>query len=414
VIKLFDVYKIRDDFPILSKEFNGRKIIYLDNTATSQKPIQVINAIRDFYTSFNANVHRGLHYLSQEASKLYEDAHEIVASFINCNPDEVIFVKNSTEALNILAYLLMINTFKRGDNVIISIAEHHSNILPWIMVSKIKGIEVRVVDIDDRGLIDIDKLSSLIDNRTRLISIAHISNVLGTINNIAEIAKIAHENDILMAVDGAQSVPHMPIDVRKLDIDFLVFSGHKMLGPTGIGVLYGKGEVIKELEPPFPGGGTISSVKYNGKFDVEWAKIPWRFEAGTPNIAGAIGLAEAIKYLKNIGMIDVMKYERMLTEYMFKRVREEFRKIEIYGSTNNIERIGIMAFNIEGFYPHEVATYLDQYGIAVRSGFHCAEPLHMRIGALKGTVRASIYLYNTKEEIDIFIDSLKKLEALAR
>ncbi|HDJ89902.1 MAG TPA: cysteine desulfurase [Thermoprotei archaeon] len=405
---MFNVYKIREDFPILNKEFNGRKIIYLDNAATSQKPIQVINAIKDFYTSINANVHRGFHYLSQEASKLYENAHEVVASFINCSWDEIIFVRNSTDGLNMLAFLLLINLFKKGDNIVISIAEHHSNILPWIMLKRIKGIEIRVVDITEKGVIDINMLSSLIDHRTRLISIIHVSNVLGTINNISEISKIAHENNVLIAVDGAQSVPHMPIDVKKLNIDFLVFSGHKMLGPTGIGVLYGRRELIEKWIPSFSGGGTVSKVDFqkNG-FNIDWSRIPWRYEAGTPNIAGAIGLAEAIKYIKNIGIDNIAEYEKKLVKYMFNRMENELENVKTYCPKG--KRIGVMSFNIENMSPHDVAKYLDKRGIAIRSGFHCAEPLHKRIRALNGTARASLYFYNTREEIDIFIDTLKDL-----
>ena len=409
---MMDVNRIREDFPIFRRELEeGKKIIYFDNVATSQRPIQVIEAIRQFYSMYNANVHRGLHRLSQEASELYEEAHEVAAKFIGAKSyREIVFVRNTTEALNLVAFSYGMKNVGRGDKIIITIMEHHSNMLPWIRLAELKGAKITVIDITDNYLLNYEMLAKEIDEKTKIVAIAQASNVLGTINDVRRISKLAHENNAIVVVDGAQSVPHMPVNVRDIDCDFLAFSGHKMLGPTGIGVLYGREELLSEMEPFMLGGGMISSVELDlsGKHKIGWAELPWKFEAGTPNIAGGIGLAEAIRYLQKVGMENIMRHERELTEYALRRMRELGESVETYGPKPEY-RVGIIPFNLSGLDPHAVAIYLDAYGIAVRSGFHCAQPLHLRLGLKNGTVRAGFYLYNTKDEIDYFVEILEKI-----
>lgn len=409
---MFDPYEVRKDFPILEREINGHKIIYFDNAATSQKPIQVVEAIKNFYEKYNANVHRGVHTLSQEASELYENAHEEAAKFINADGiEEIVFVKNTTEAINLVVYSWGLNKLGEGDEVLTTLMEHHSNIVPWEILSKIRGFKVKYADINNDGTLNYESLEQLMTEKTKVVCISHVSNVTGAINDVRKVSKLAHEHDAIILVDGAQSVPHIPVDVKKLDIDFLAFSGHKMLGPTGIGVLYGKRELLEEMNPFLGGGSMIKSVKCSspdGKCQIEWHDLPWKFEAGTPNICGGVGLAEAIKYLKRIGMENVHEYERQLTEYVLKRF-EEFKKVRFYGPKDASIRCGIIPFNVDGMNPHDVALLLDSFGIMVRSGYHCAEPLHHRLG-IKGSARASFYIYNTKEEIDRFVEVLKGIE----
>lgn len=410
--EVFDPYEVRKDFPILDREINGYKMIYFDNAATSQKPIQVIEAIKNFYERHNANVHRGVHTLSQEASELYENAHEEVGSFINAEGiEEVIFVKNTTEAINLVAYSWALNKLSKEDEVLTTLMEHHSNIVPWEILSKIKGFKVKYADVNNDGSINSKSLEELITNKTKVVCISHMSNVTGAITDIEKISKLTHDYGAIIVVDGAQSVPRMPVDVKKLDIDFLAFSGHKMLGPTGIGVLYGKKELLNEMEPFLGGGSMIKSVKCSspeGNCQIDWHNLPWKFEAGTPNICGGVALAEAVRYLKKLGMENVYKYEAQLTEYALKRFGE-FEKVKVYGPKDATARGGIIPFNIDEMNPHDVALLLDGFGIMVRSGYHCAEPLHRKLG-IKGSVRASFYVYNTKEEIDRFIEVLKGIE----
>ena len=410
--EVFDPYEVRKDFPILDREINGYKMIYFDNAATSQKPIQVIEAIKNFYEKHNANVHRGVHTLSQEASELYENAHEEVANFINAKGiEEIIFVKNTTEAINLVAYSWALNKLSKEDEVLTTLMEHHSNIVPWEILSKVKGFKVKYADVNDDGSINSESLEELITSKTKVVCISHMSNVTGAITDIEKISKLTHDYGAIIVVDGAQSVPRMPVDVKKLDIDFLAFSGHKMLGPTGIGVLYGKKELLNEMEPFLGGGSMIKSVKCSspeGNCQIDWHELPWKFEAGTPNICGGIALAEAVRYLKKLGMEKVCKYEVQLTEYALKRF-EEFEKVKVYGPKDATARGGIIPFNIDEMNPHDVALLLDGFGIMVRSGYHCAEPLHRKLG-IKGSVRASFYIYNTKEEIDRFIEVLKGIE----
>ncbi|MCX8189179.1 MAG: cysteine desulfurase [Nitrososphaeria archaeon] len=408
---MFDPYSVRKDFPILERKVNGHDIIYFDNAATSQKPLQVIDAVKNFYKKYNANVHRGLHKLSQEASELYEDAHFEVAKFINANSiEEIVFTKNTTEAINLIAYSWALHKLGEEDEVLTTLMEHHSNIVPWEILSKIKGFKVKYADIKEDGALDYESLENLVTQKTKLITVTHASNVTGAINDISKIAKLAHENNAVLVVDGAQSVPHMPLDVKRLDLDFLAFSGHKMLAPTGIGVLYAKRELLENMEPFIGGGDMIRSVKYDKVKGcmIEWHTLPWKFEAGTPNVGSAIGLAEAIRYLNKLGMENVQQHERQLTQYALKLLQED-NNISIYGPKNVSTKCGIVSFNIKGMDYHDVALFLDDFGIMVRSGYHCAEPLHQRLG-LNGSVRASFYIYNTKEEIERFVETLKEIE----
>jgi len=408
---MFDVAEIRKDFPILQRKVNGHDMIYFDNAATSQKPLQVIEAVKEFYERHNANVHRGVHTLSQEASKLYEEAHDEAARLVNARGiEEIVFVKNTTEAINLVAYSLALHMLSEGDEVITTLMEHHSNIVPWEMLSKIRGFKVKYADVKSDGTLDIESLERLITERTKIVTVTHASNVTGVVNDIAEISKLAHENNAILVVDGAQSVPHMPVDVRKLGIDFLAFSGHKMLAPTGIGVLYGKRELFEEMEPFIGGGDMIRSVKYDKLkgCTIEWHHLPWKFEAGTPNVCNAIGLAEAIRYLKRLGMENVREHERQLTQHMLKLIHED-ESVEVYGPRDVSTKCGIVSFNIKGLNHHDVALLLDSFGIMVRSGYHCAEPLHQRLG-VEGSVRASLYIYNTIDEVERFIEVLKEIK----
>jgi cysteine desulfurase/selenocysteine lyase len=409
---MLDPYKIREDFPILKRKVNNHPLIYFDNGATTQKPKQVLEAIKNFYGKHNANVHRAVHTLSQEASELYENAHEKVADFINAGGmEEVIFVRGTTEAINLVAYSWGLHNLGEEDEVIISLMEHHSNIVPWENLSRMNGFRIKYAGVTENGTLDYESFENLFSSRTRLVCISHVSNVTGVINEMKRIAKIAHDNDALLLVDGAQSVPHMPVDVKALDVDFLAFSGHKMLGPTGIGCLYGKQEILEEMEPFHGGGEMIREVSYNpatGRCSISWNDLPWKFEAGTPNVCGGVGLMEAVKYLEGVGMESVKEHEVRLTEYAMERLRE-CKKVKVYGPRDVSSKCGIIPFNVDGLSSHDVALFLDSYGIMIRSGFHCAQPLHQRF-ELKSTARVSFYIYNTREEIDKFIEVLKELE----
>lgn len=407
-----NVDEIRRDFPILNRVINGKRLIYFDNTATSQKPIQVINAIRDFYLNNNANIHRGLHTLSQEASEMYEEAHDVVARFIGAKGrEELIFVRNASEALNLSAMILS-SELKAEDEIIVTIMEHHSNLLPWIFLARRTNARVRIISIKNDYTLDYDALERTISEKTRIVAITHMSNVLGTINDIKLISKMTHDYDAYVVIDGAQSVPHIPVNVKDLDADFLAFSGHKMLGPTGIGALYCREDILDRADPFLLGGDMIKSVscKITGECNIIWNDLPWKYEAGTPNIAGGIGFAEAVRYLERIGMKNVKRHEEELLRYALKRIDEELSGvIDIYGPSDPRKKGGIISFNIKNHDPHTVAIHLDSEGIAIRSGFHCAQPLHEYLGLMNGSARASFYIYNTKDEIDVFIEALKKL-----
>ncbi len=405
---MFDPYEIRKDFPILNRRIRGRQIIYFDNAATTHKPIQVIETIKNFYMNHNANIHRGLHTLSQEASELYEKAHEVLAKFINAYSwEEVIFTNNTTDGLNIVAYAWGLKHLREGDEIVLTVMDHHSSMLPWRIVASMKKAVIKYVDITDDGYLKYDHMEELVTEKTRVVAFPIMSNVVGTINDVKRIVKIAHSVDAIVVADGAQAVPHIPVDVRDLGIDFLAFSGHKMLGPTGTGVLWGRRDLLEDMAPFKVGGDTIKDVTLD---DVIWHDLPWRFEAGTPNIAGGIGLAEAAKYLMKLGMENVRAHEIELTKYTLERL-SEINDVVVYGPKNPLDRGGVISFNIKDLHHHLVGKTLDLFGIAVRTGMHCAHPLHYRLG-IKGTVRASYYIYNTKEEIDQFIEALRTIIGL--
>jgi cysteine desulfurase/selenocysteine lyase len=410
---MLDPYEIRKDFPILRRKVNNHPLIYFDNAATSQKPRQVIEAIKDFYENHNANVHRAVHTLSQEASELYEDAHEGVARFISAKGmEEIVFIRGTTEAINLVAYAWGLHTLRKEDEVIVSLMEHHSNIVPWEIISKTTGNKTKYIEVNNDGTLNYESFESLLSRKTRLVCLSHVSNVTGVINDVKRIAKLAHEHGAMVLVDGAQSVPHLPVNVKDLDADFVAFSGHKMLGPTGIGVLYGKQEILEKMEPFHGGGEMIKEVSYNrrtGRCSITWNVLPWKFEAGTPNVCGAVGLMEAIRYLTRIGMENVKSHEEMLTKYAIPQMEGCCRKIRIYGTKNIADKCGIVPFGVDGLSSHDIALFLDNYGIMVRSGFHCAQPLH-EIFKLSSSARASFYVYNTREEIDRFTEVLKEIE----
>jgi cysteine desulfurase/selenocysteine lyase len=412
---ILNPYRIREDFPILKRKINNNPLIYFDNAATTQKPRQVIEAIKNFYENHNANVHRAVHTLSQEATELHENAREKIARFINAkDTEEIVFTRGTTEAINLVAYSWGLRNLKKGDEVLVSLMEHHSNIVPWEIISKINGFTIKYAKVNDDGTLDYEDFETKFSNKTKLASLSHVSNVSGVINDVKRIAKIAHEHGALMLVDGAQSVPHMPVDVRDIDADFLAFSGHKMLGPTGIGALYGKKALLEKMAPFQGGGEMIKEVSYNqktGRCGIDWNDSPWKFEAGTPNICGSVALMEAIKYLENIGMDEVLKHEKMLTEYAVKTMQSCCTKLVLYGTSDPSLKCGIMPFGIVGLSSHDVALFLDNYGIMIRSGFHCAQPLH-QVFKLQSSARASFYIYNTREEIDRFIEVLKEIEQI--
>ena len=401
---MYDIKKIREDFPILSREVYGRPLVYLDNAATTQKPLQVLDAMRDEYLNVNANVHRGVHYLSQQATDLHEAAREKVRQFINaCKTEEIIFTRGTTEAINLVASSFCFSQMQPGDEVIVSEMEHHSNIVPWQLQAMQRGIVVRHLPITDDGrLVCCDDIATYITERTRLVSIAHVSNVLGTINPVAEIIKMAHERNIPVLVDAAQSAPHMALDVQQLDCDFLAFSGHKMYGPTGIGVLYGKEEWLEKL-PPYQGGGEmIDRVSWE---KTTFERLPFKFEAGTPDYVATHGLATAIDYLSSVGLDSVEAHEKELTRYCMEQLRT-IDGVTIYGPDEPHD--AVVSFNVDDIHHLDIGTLLDRLGIAVRTGHHCAQPLMTRLG-IQGTVRASFALYNTKEEIDVLVEGLRRV-----
>ncbi|WP_332379757.1 cysteine desulfurase [Lactococcus lactis] len=393
---------IKKDFPVLNQIVNDEPLVYLDNAATTQKPLKVLAAIKDYYENDNANVHRGVHTLAERATEKYEAVREKVRQFINAkSTKEVLFTRGTTTSINWVAQFAG-QILKTGDEIVISIMEHHSNIVPWQEVAKKTGAILKFVYLKD-GQLDMDDLRKKITNQTKFVSIAHVSNVLGTINPVEEITKIAHEHGAYMAVDGAQSTPHMAIDLQKMDVDFFAFSGHKMMGPTGIGVLYGKEELLNQFEPVEFGGEMIDFVYESHS---TWTELPWKFEAGTPNIAGAIALGAAIDYIQELGIDQIHQHEIELIDYLMPKL-QEIEGLKIYGPKDNVKRGGLIAFNIEGLHPHDVATALDMEGVAVRAGHHCAQPL-LNYLETPATARASFYLYNTKADCDKLVEALKK------
>lgn len=402
-----EIQSIRKDFPILSRKVNGKPLVYFDNAATSQKPQQVIDAISGYYQKHNANVHRGIHTLAEEATELYEGVRKKVARFINAKSErEVIFVRNATEAINLVVYAWG-RRLKSGDEVITSIMEHHSNFVPWQQLCHERGAALKILDIGDDGTLDVKEFEKLLSKNTKLVAVNWVSNVLGTLNPVKEIAGAAHVEGALVLVDGAQRAPHMPIDVQKEGFDFLAFTGHKMLGPMGIGVLWAREEILEEMNPFLFGGEMVKRVTSEGTV---FNDLPWKFEAGTPNVGGAVGLGAAIDYLSQIGMEQVRAHGGQLTAYGLERLGQ-IEGLKVYGPLDPKKRGSLITFNVGGIHPHDLATVLDQEGIAVRSGQHCAGPLHERLGA-PATVRASFYLYNTKEEIDRLAEGIEEAKKL--
>jgi len=404
---VLDIERIRADFPILEREFGGEQLVYLDNAATSQTPDQVVDTIAHYYRHTNANVHRGLHQLSQEASIAYEEAHDRVADFIGAEGrEEIVFTKNTTESMNTVAYAWGLAELGPGDEVVLTEMEHHASLVTWQQIAKKTGATVKFIRTDDDGYLDMDHARELIIDDTEMVSVVHVSNTLGTINPVSELADIAHDHDSLIFVDGAQSVPHMPVDVQDIDADFFAFSGHKMCGPTGIGVLYGKEEILDEIQPYLYGGMMISKVTFE---DSTWHELPWKFEAGTPVIAQGIALAEACDYLDDIGMENVRRHGEALAEYAYDRL-EEFDDIEILGPPGD-DRSALVSFNLGSVHAHDTSEILNDFAVAVRAGDHCTQPLHDKLG-IPASARASFYIYNTTEEVDTMIEALEATEEL--
>ena len=403
---MYDIQKIREDFPILDREVYGKPLIYLDNGATTQKPRQVVEAITDEYYSVNANVHRGVHFLSQQATELHEASRETVRRFINArSSNEIVFTRGTTESINLLASSFADSQMKEGDEVIVSVMEHHSNIVPWQLQAARKGIVLKVIPMNDRGELLLDEYEKLFSERTKLVSFAHVSNVLGTVNPAKEMIATAHAHGVPVLIDGAQSVPHMKVDVQDLDADFFAFSGHKIYGPTGVGVLYGKEEWLDKL-PPYQGGGEmIQSVSFE---KTTFNELPFKFEAGTPDYIGTTALAKALDYVSALGVENVATHEHELTQYAMQRLKE-IDGMRIFGEAEH--KSSVISFLVGNIHHLDMGTLLDRLGIAVRTGHHCAQPLMIRMG-IEGTVRASFGLYNTKEEIDMLAAGIERVSRM--
>ncbi|MFC4404857.1 cysteine desulfurase [Gracilibacillus xinjiangensis] len=396
-----DIRAIREQFPILDQEVNGHPLVYLDSAATSQKPFHVIEALNSYYRENNSNVHRGVHTLGTRATDQYEGARDKVKQFINASStEEVIFTRGTTTAINMIGYGYARHFLKEGDEIVITEMEHHSNIIPWQQAAKHTGATLKYIPLEKDGTIKLDSVRSTVTSNTKIVAITHVSNVLGTVNLINDIAKIAHENGAILVVDGAQGVPHMKVDVQKLDCDFYAFSGHKMCGPTGIGVLYGKKHLLEKMEPVEFGGEMIDFVDL---YDSTWKELPWKFEGGTPIIAGAIGLGAAIDFLEEVGLDHIEAHEREIVQYAQNKFAD-VEGITIFGPE---QRSGLVTFNIEGVHPHDTATVLDAEGIAVRAGHHCAQPL-MKWLNVTATARASFYLYNSKDDVDRLVEGIER------
>jgi len=404
----FDVIKIREDFPILKTKANGKPLVYFDNGATSQKPLEVINAIEKYYNNENANVHRGVYYLSQLATDLFDGSRNKIANFIGAQESEtVLFTSGTTESINLVAQTWGRKNLSEGDEVLISAMEHHSNIVPWQMICEENEATVKVIPLNDDGSLNMEVLEERLNSKTKMIAVSHISNTLGVVNPVEKIIELAHTVGAKVLIDGAQAVPHIPVDVQKIDCDFYAFSGHKMFAPTGIGVLYGKRELLEEM-PPYKGGGDmIDRVSFE---KTTYAELPFKFEAGTPNISGVIGMGAAIDYINRFDWKDIFEYEDILLNY----ITEELLHIDglrIYGTTD--KKIPVISFLVDDIHPYDIGTLLDQMGIAVRTGHHCTQPL-MDHFCIPGTIRVSLSFYNTKEEIDVFIHALKKVLEILR
>lgn len=403
---MYDVYKIREDFPILSRQVYKRPLVYLDNGATTQKPRVVVDSLVNEYYSVNANVHRGVHFLSQQATELHEASRETVRAFINARSvQEIIFTRGTTESMNLLAFSFGEAFLKDGDEVIVSVMEHHSNIVPWQLLQQRKKIVLKVIPMNDNGELLLDEYRNMFSERTRLVSVAHVSNVLGTINPVKEMIQIAHEHGVPVAVDGAQSTPHIPVDVQDLDADFFAFSGHKIYGPTGVGVLYGKERLLEQM-PPYQGGGEmIQNVSFE---KTTFNELPFKFEAGTPDYVATTGLAKALDYCSALGMENIAQHEQMLTAYAMEKM-SQIEGMRIFGKAAHKD--AVVSFLVGDIHHLDLGTLLDRLGIAVRTGHHCAEPLMRRLG-IEGTVRASFALYNTKEEIDALVNGIERVRKM--
>jgi len=398
-----DIARIRKDFPILDRKVYGKPLVYFDNAATSQKPRQVIDALVRYYENSNANIHRAVHCLGEEATTAYEEAREKVARFINAPSSEcVIFTRNTTEAINLVSYTWARQNIHEGDEILLTRMEHHSNLIPWQRIAAEKGASLRYVELTDEQTLSLDGLENLFDARTKMMAMPHVSNSLGTINPVEKIGAEARRHGVMFLVDGAQGAPHLPVDVQAIGCDFYAFSSHKMLGPTGVGVLYGRRELLEEMEPFLGGGEMIKKVTYE---DATWNDLPWKFEAGTPNIADVIAFGTAIDYLSDVGMEDVRQHEIEITDYALRRL-SELDDMTIYGPRDISQRGGVVSFNYGGLHPHDVGTILDRHGVAIRAGHHCTQPLMRQLG-VSGTARASFYLYNTLEEVDVLVEALQ-------
>ncbi len=403
---MYDVAKIRKDFPILDRQVNGVPLVYLDNAATSQKPRAVIQALSDYYERYNANVHRGAHTLAIEATEAYEEARAKVARFINApSPANIVFVRNTTEAINLVAHTWAVANVGAGDRIVVTEMEHHSNLVPWQHLARTKGAELKLMAMTSGYELDTSDLDELLTPATKLVALTHMSNVLGTITPVAEVVAAAHRVGALALVDAAQSVPHLPVDVQALDCDFMAFSGHKMLGPTGIGVLYAKEEVLEQMDPFLRGGEMVLEVTYE---DATWNQVPLKFEAGTPNIGDAIALGAAVDYLSALGMDSVREHEVALTGYAMERFAE-LEEVTTFGPSDLAVRGGVVSFYMSEIHPHDIGQVLDQLGIAIRAGHHCAMPLVRSRLNVPATARASFYLYNTEAEVDALIDGLNQV-----
>lgn len=404
---MFDPVKVKQDFPILKRKVNGNQLVYLDSGATSQKPESVLKAEREYYEQHNANVHRGAHTLGDEATQMYQEAREKVAAFIGARDEEVIFVRNTTEAINLVAYAWGLDNLHAGDVVVTTVMEHHANMVPWQEVCRRTGARVEVVAITEDGLIDMDDYQQKLKLKPKLVAFVHVSNALGTVNPVKEMTKLAHKAQAVVLVDGAQAVPHMKVDVKETGCDFYAFSGHKMLGPMGIGCLWGRKEILEKMGPFLTGGGMISEVYTDHS---TWAEVPEKFEAGTPNVAGAVGLVSAIEYLEKLGLDDVREHDKQVVGYSLE-VLGKLPNIKILGTRNPELRSGSVSFEYKGVHAHDVATILDSEGVAVRSGHHCTMPLHNHLG-VAASIRASFNVYTTKDDIDALVRALGKVKSI--
>ncbi|MGQ9571831.1 MAG: cysteine desulfurase [Dehalococcoidia bacterium] len=404
---VLDVEAIRRDFPILGRRVRGKPLVYLDNAATTQKPRAVIDALVHFYEHYNANIHRAIHTLGEEATAAYEQTRAKVCQFVNApRPENIVFTRNTTEALNLVASAWGRTNVRAGDEIVLTQMEHHSNIVPWQRLAQEVGAAVKYIGVTDEGTLDLDGLDDIISEKTKLVSVTQVSNALGTINALDKIIAAAHRRGALVVVDGAQSVSHLPVDVQAMDCDFLAFSAHKMLGPTGVGVLYARHELLEAMEPYQAGGEMIRRVRLDG---ATWNDVPWKFEAGTPNIADVIAFGAALDYLSALGMNNVRAHERALTAYALGRLRQ-LEGLIIYGPDDVSQRGGVISFNYPDIHPHDVGTILDGEGVAIRAGHHCAQPL-MRRFDIAGTARASFYIYNTAHEVDVLVAGIEKARA---